>query len=586
MTDALDGRYLRGRTRTALEQGEPMVLSMVEPDYRALFEAAPGLFLVLQPDLTIIAVSDAYLRATMTRREEILGHGLFEVFPDNPDDPDADGVSNLRASLDRVRTGLVSDTMAVQKYDIRRPASEGGGFEVRYWSPVNSPVVDDAGRLRYIIHRVEDVTEFVRLRSEQERQTDELRSRAEASEAEVFVRAQEVAAINRELQRANTDVRRLNEELKSASEAKSAFLSRMSHELRTPLNAVIGFAQLLQLEALSQEQQEYVQHVRRAGEHLLDLINEVLDIARIESGTLPISLEAVDVADLIADVLSLVRPIADRRRIVLEDGHSACNVFVLADRQRLKQVLINLTSNALKYNRDGGRVSVACRADGSRLIVHVTDTGPGMTDAQLARLFIPFERLGAETTETEGTGMGLALSKGLLEAMGGSIAVRSTPGVGSTFSIDVGLVDRPAVAVAASPMDEATPTFRSAPDRVVLYIEDNAASLRLVEGILSRRPGIGLLTASLGQVGLGLARERRPDLILMDLHLPDLPGFEILQRLRADPVTRGIPVVVLSADATSRQVERLIEAGVTAYLTKPIEVTRLLEVVDERLGAA
>jgi signal transduction histidine kinase/CheY-like chemotaxis protein len=559
---------------------------MIEPDYRTLFEAAPGLFLVLEPDLRIVAVSDAYLRATMTTREDILGRGLFEVFPDNPDDPHADGVSNLRTSLDRVRSELVSDTMAVQKYDIRRPASEGGGYEERFWSPVNSPVLDGQGTLRYIIHRVEDVTEFVRQRGEHERISDELRSRAEASETEVFVRAQEVAAINRRLHQANTDIARLNEDLQAASEAKSAFLSRMSHELRTPLNAVLGFAQLLELEPLTTEQQDYVHDIRRAGEHLLDLINEVLDIARIESGNLGISLEPVEVAELVHDVLALVRPIADRRAITLTDGDPTCGAFVQADKQRLKQVLINLLSNALKYNHDGGRVRVACSgAQDGILTISVSDTGPGMTRAQLDRLFIPFDRLGAETTETEGTGMGLALSKGLVEAMGGSITVESTPGVGSAFSVGMRVVEAPMASFEeTSPRVVARQAPAAPPTSVVLYIEDNVASLRLVERILARRPSVGLLTASMGQVGLGLARERQPDAILIDLHLPDLPGYEILQRLQADPATRNIPVAVLSADATKLQVERLMEAGASTYLTKPIDVSRLLDVVDAMLA--
>jgi signal transduction histidine kinase len=228
------------------------------PDFRSLFEAAPGSYLVLDPELVIVGVSDSYLRDTMTVREEILGRPLFEVFPDNPDDPQADGENNLRASLDRVRRDLVPDTMATQKYDIRRPAAEGGGFEVRYWSPVNSPVLGPGGDLAFIIHSVEDVTR-----------------RLEAERA----------------------LRDAKLEAERANEAKSEYLSRMSHELRTPLNAILGFAQLLELEELTDEQRENLHFILNAARHLRGLINEVLDIAAIEAGRLPLSLEPVPVAE-------------------------------------------------------------------------------------------------------------------------------------------------------------------------------------------------------------------------------------------------------------------------------------------------
>jgi signal transduction histidine kinase len=264
-------------------------------DFRSLFESAPGCYLVLDPELVIVAVSDAYLHATMTRREDILGRGLFEVFPDNPDDPDATGVGNLRASLDRVRHGRVSDTMAVQKYDIRRPEAEGGGFEIRYWSPLNTPVLRADGDLAYIIHRVEDVTEFVRL---QERGTEQQQRNARM-EAEILQRSKELQAANRQL--------------RAADAAKSEFLSRMSHELRTPLNAILGFGQLLQLDELSDQQHDSLDHILSGARHLLALINEVLDIAAIEAGGLQVSLEPVAAAEAVM----LMRPLADQHGIVL-----------------------------------------------------------------------------------------------------------------------------------------------------------------------------------------------------------------------------------------------------------------------------
>ena len=395
-------------------------------DFRFLFESAPGLYLVLDPELVIVAVSDAYLRATMTRREDILGRGLFEVFPDNPDDPDATGVGNLRASLDRVRRDRVPDAMAVQKYDIRRPASEGGGFEVRYWSPLNTPVLAPDGDLVHIIHRVEDVTEFVRL---EERGTEQ-RRRNDRMEAEIVQRSQELQDANRQLRAANA--------------AKSEFLSRMSHELRTPLNAVLGFGQLLEMDELTAEQRDGVVQILKAGKHLLELINEVLDLARIESGRLSLSPEPMAVRDLIDEAVGLIGPLADAAQI---DLHLEVeDATVRADRQRLKQVLLNLLSNAVKYNRAGGAVWISGHpVAGERACITVADTGPGIAAARLERLFEPFERLGAEETTVEGSGLGLSLTKLLVEAMGGTIEVESEPDRGSTFRVELPLAEGQAV---------------------------------------------------------------------------------------------------------------------------------------------
>jgi PAS domain S-box-containing protein len=553
------------------------VADPAEPDFRALFESAPGLYLVLDPDFRIVGVSDAYAAATMTRREEILGRGIFDVFPDNPDDPSATGESNLRASLERVRQRRVPDTMAVQKYDIRRPDEEGGGFEVRYWSPFNSPVLDDRGQLQYIIHRVEDVTEFVRLKqrgSEQEAVATELRERAEKMEAEIL--------------RRSVELQEMNKELRAANEAKNQFLSRMSHELRTPLSAVLGFSELLGLADLDGEKREWSSMIHKAGEHLLELVDEVLDISRLESGDLSISLEAVTLEPLLEETLELVRPLADSRNVVIHPVKLvAGSGYVFADKQRVKQVLINLLANAIKYNREGGEVRIAAEPLASdRLRISVEDTGHGIEEAALERLFVPFERLDAATTGVEGTGLGLALSRTLVEAMGGSLGVESTPGSGSTFWIELGRGEPAAVTDVG---EEAHPILAErsyASEKSLLYIEDTVANIRLIEEILHSRPSVRLLPAMMGQLGLELAREHQPDLILLDLHLPDVGGDKILEQLRADERTRDIPVVMLSADATKRSAGPLLEAGARAYLTKPIGVRDLLEVVDEYMGDA
>jgi signal transduction histidine kinase/ActR/RegA family two-component response regulator len=534
---------------------------IASPDFQALFESAPGLYLVLDPELRIVAVSDAYLQATMTRREDIVGRGIFDVFPDNPDDPEATGVSNLSASLDRVRSDCVADTMAVQKYDIRRPEEEGGGFEERHWSPKNIPVLDDRRQLAYIIHRVEDVTDFVRLEK-----------RRTAQEEEIVRRSQELQEVNKKLQ--------------AAALAKNEFLSRMSHELRTPLAAIMGFSELLTLSDLDEKRKEWASTSLRAGKHLLRLVDEVLDLSRIEAGQLSISLEPVPLAPLLAEAIELMGPLASDRAVTVHPPEIRGGAgYALADNQRLKQVMINLISNAIKYNREGGEVHVSVEQAGSdRMRLSVSDTGNGMDGEALAKLFTPFERLNAGS-DVQGTGLGLALSRSLVEAMGGTIDVDSAPGVGSTFSVELERGEPTAVRDIPDGGRALVAERTYDGERSLLYIEDTLANIRLVEEILSSRPSVRVLPAGMGQLGLELARDHQPDLILLDLHLPDLGGEEVLARLREDDRTRDIPVVILSADATERAPEPLLEAGARDYLTKPIGVRELLEAVDTYMAS-
>jgi PAS domain S-box-containing protein len=378
-------------------------------------------------------------------------------------------------------------------------------------------------------------------------------------------------------------------EAERANLAKSEFLSRMSHDLRTPLNAILGFAQVLELEPLEPEHLDNVRQILSGGRHLLDLINEVLDITRIESGHLSLSTEPVPVADVVEQTVRLIKPLAAQRGITIDAPPIAHDDAVLSDRQRLTQILINLLSNAVKYNRIGGRVTIAFtpgsreRRQPSRLTV--SDTGAGITPENLKLLFQPFERLGAEQTATEGTGLGLALSRALAQAMGGRLGVDSVIDQGSAFWIELPAADALSTAV-VEPAPAATPATRAiATSGTVLYVEDNMANVRLIERILGRRPGVELVHAPQGSVALALVRERRPDAILLDLHLPDMPGDEVLRHLWADPDTRTIPAVVVTADATPGIARRLQASGATACLTKPLDVGDVLRVLDELLAA-
>jgi signal transduction histidine kinase/CheY-like chemotaxis protein len=376
---------------------------------------------------------------------------------------------------------------------------------------------------------------------------------------------------------------RAEEAAAAANRAKSDFLSRMSHELRTPLNGIIGFAQVLDMELHPPEQRESVDHILKGGRHLLSLINEVLDIARIESGKVTISLEPVLVSDVVRAALDMIRPQAIPRRVQVIETMSA-HEYVTADRQRLQQVVLNLLSNAVKYNREGGVVRVACEGGvAGRLRLIVADTGPGIAAEMMSRLFTPFDRLGAEQTTIEGTGLGLALSHHLVAAMGGTLSATSTVGQGTTFTVELRRAEVLPVESGSPGRVDAHVADPAGTRGTVLYIEDNVANLRLLERIMTRRPGVKLLSAMQGTRGIELARDHRPDLILLDLHLPDLPGSDVLARLAADPRTEAIPVVILSADATPGQIRRLLEQGAREYLTKPLDVKQMLALVDNTL---
>ncbi len=388
-------------------------------------------------------------------------------------------------------------------------------------------------------------------------------------------------AVHRQLQAAKEDAERANL-------AKSEFLSRMSHELRTPLNAILGFGQLLGLGA-TREQSAHVREIVAAGRHLLTLIDEVLDLARVESGHLSVSPEPVALMPLLLECLKLVRPQADARGVRLLDPPGQCAVHVRADRTRLKQVLLNLLSNAVKYNRPLGSVSLACVHEpgegGGHVGIRVSDTGPGLTAGQCARLFVPFERLDAEARQIQGTGIGLALTKRLVELMGGTVGVESTPGVGTTFWVRLAVASAHAGDLPAEALPPPAAGADGTAQREVLCIEDNPANLRLIEGIFATRRDIRLLTAIAPGLGLELARVHRPALILLDIGLPDMDGFAVLECLRQSEVTRAIPVVAVSANAMPRDLERAKAAGFDGYLTKPLDIAQLLRVVDAMLGA-
>ncbi|ATU95494.1 histidine kinase [Phyllobacterium zundukense] len=372
-------------------------------------------------------------------------------------------------------------------------------------------------------------------------------------------------------------------EAERANEAKSAFLSRLSHEFRTPLNSILGFAQILEMDIDDPETQASLAQILTAGRHLLSLIDEILDIARIEAGRMELYTETLHASEVIREAVDLARPLAKPRGVSITVAvNDIEEVAVMVDRRRFLQVLLNLLSNAIKFNREQGELRVSARlAVNDILAIDISDTGSGIPDNKKNRLFQPFERLGTDSNATSGTGLGLALSRHLVEAMSGSLDLSSTSTEGSTFTVLVpvaahlgGLLPK----VIAEKVDVSMPRGGL---NTVLCIEDNPASLSLIENALARHSDAKVIPAMLGSLGLTLARQHRPDLILLDIDLPDISGLDVLKNLKADAQTRDIPVIVISADATEVARRRALREGAAHFLTKPLDIKRFLQVLDE-----
>jgi len=529
-TSAAEGLVFNTRDITERKQAED-ALRWSEQHFRRLIENGQDNIVIIAPDGVMTYQSPSVTRILGYTPEELVGRSAWELV--HPDD-----VAVVLRELEN--TFATPGVIGHAEYRYRH--KDGSWRYLEAFGQTLSTDSPDEG----VVANIRDVTE-----------------RRLAEEA----------------------LRRATLEAERANRAKSEFLSRMSHELRTPMNSILGFSQLLSRGTLAADQRRGVQHILTAGRHLLRLINEVLDIARIESGRQQLSLEPVRLSLVVQEAVALARPLAAQRCITLDDGElPEGEPFVTADRQRLSQVLLNLLSNAVKYNREGGSVRLHCEIlPDERVKVRVTDTGKGVDPAQHDQLFVPFARLGAEHTEVEGTGLGLALSQRLVEAMGGSLVLEESSDEGSTFALDLRLARDP-----VERLEGRSPAPLSVGSKIrspvtLLYVEDNLANLSLVETILSERPGWKTIPALQGRMGTELAREHAPDLVLLDLHLPDVQGDEVLRRLRCDARTAGIPVVMISADATPRTIDRLIAEGADAYLTKPLDVDEFLAAIDRLL---
>ena len=404
----------------------------------------------------------------------------------------------------------------------------------------------------------------------------------------ILIDISERKKLDEALQKTNFNLAQARVQADKASLAKSEFLSSMSHELRSPLNAILGFAQLMAAgsPAPTPSQQASLNQILKGGWYLLSLVNDILDLAQVESGHAALIMEPVPLSLLLSDCQSLIEPIALGAGIHIHFGEVDDRLAVFADATRLKQVLINLLTNAIKYNRPAGRVDVSCSMPTpERVRVLVRDRGEGLSAAQLTQLFQPFNRLGQENTPTKGTGIGLVVSRQLVNVMGGELGVESTEGVGSVFWFEferAWAVPTTPLQAPAAPAQPALLRPNLVP-RSVLYVEDNPANMTLIEQILADRCGLSLLGAKDAIEGVDMARCHVPDVIVMDINLPGINGFEALKMLQADPITARIPVMALSANAMTHDVEKGMAAGFYAYLTKPIRVNEFLMALNEGL---
>ena len=550
---AIIGYLLIGTDNTARKQveAEQKVLDQRLRDQqfytRSLIESNIDAIMTTDPRGIITDVNKQMEALTGCTRDELIGAPFKNFFTD-PDWADA----AIRRVLSE---GKVTD------YELTARARDGKETVVSY----NATTFHDRERkLQGVFAAARDVTDRKRFESTQ--------------------------------QKNNVELERVSAAAEKANFAKSDFLSSMSHELRSPLNAILGFAQLINSDSPSPtaSQTASIAQILKAGWYLLALINEILDLAQIESGKLSLSLEPTSLAEILLECQSMIEPQALKRGIKMSFPQSGSRYFVQADRTRLKQVLINLLSNAIKYNQSNGTVIVDCSLVApdhdtpERVHVSVRDVGQGLPADKLLQLFQPFNRLGQERSMEEGTGIGLVMSKRLVELMGGAIGVESTVGFGSVFWFDLNSTTAPlAGVVTVQPAAIAQAQLQhGVPLRTLLYVEDNPANLKLVEKLIARRPDICLLTAMDGNLGIRLARANLPDVILMDINLPGISGVEALKILREDPATAHIPVVAISANAMPRDIEKGLQAGFYRYLTKPIVLNDLMKTLESALDSS
>lgn len=546
-----------------------------EPDYRVLFEAMPGLYLVLAKDLRVVAASDAYLAATMTRREEILGKPMWEIFPDNPDDPSVEGSKHVRESQQRVLATRRTDTMAVQKYDIPRP---DGSYDVRYWSPMHVPILDDAGEIAYVIHRVEDVTEFINLKQQAAEARAGVRDDIMRLESDIFLRAQEVSEANRKLR----EVDRL----------RTNFFANISHELRTPLALILGpVDRLLETLAPGVPLRRDLEIVKRNAEFLLKQVNDLLDIAKLESDSLEVHYSRVDAAQVVRMLAANFDSLAEHRRITLKLTAPE-TLLADVDDEKFQRVLLNLFSNAFKFTPALGGIDIVLALDGNDMVIRISDSGPGIPEQSRNAVFERFQQLEGTSGTYGGTGLGLSIVREFVALHHGSVWIEDSRLGGACFvirqpihapegaSVSHRLIEAmrdPALVFLAELhdrlQDTTTETRRDSHGGLVLVVDDNADMRSHLLSILAPHHRIEM--AVNGRDGLERIAELLPDLVISDVMMPIMNGDEMARRMLEDPRTRDIPLLMLTAKMDDALKVTLLREGVRDYLSKPFSADEL-----------
>lgn len=561
-------------------------IKLTNSELLRIIHAIPDLYLILNTEFKIVDASDAYLKATMVRRKDILGRLIFDVFPDNPEDLNATGARNLRSSLENVVHNKTTDTMAVQKYDVRLPEDKGGAYHLRYWSPINSPVFNENNEVEYIIHRVEDVTDFIHLEeqgSEQQKLNEHLKSRAGQMEREIYHRAQEI-------QDANKKLRAAMELAEQANHAKSAFLATMSHEIRTPLNGVLGMTSLLEGTILNAEQREFVANIQLSGEALVALINDILDFSKIESGHFELDYVDFNLRQVIEDAVEIVAYKAHVKNLAIGAlVESDVPAWVNSDSARLTQILINLISNAIKFT-DKGEIELYVSKKKEEftseipsqyctLHVEVKDTGIGITPQIMETLFKAFSQGDPSVSRKYGgTGLGLAISKRLVEYLGGKIGVYSIPGEGSTFWFTIKVKE--VKAHTPRMKDYYLPQLKG---MHVLAVDDNAINRTIIQAQTSSWGMLCDLAVdgfdALDKLKKAVNSSNPYQLVFVDYNMPEMDGIELAQNILNDATIAFIPLLMLTSLGLPVQREKLDGFNIFGCLTKPVRQSKLYNAI-------
>jgi len=542
-------------------------------NFCTLFEGAPDCYLVLDRNLNIVAVTDAYAGATMTKRSEILGKGMFEIFPDNPDDPAAEGVRNLHASLLQVLKTNTADAMPVQKYDIRKPESEGGGFDARYWSPVNTPISDQNGNIQYIIHKVQDVTEFVRLKQqgvEQSRLNETLRERAVRMEAEIFSRANEVATSSAKLKAANEELEQLYANTLELDQLKSQFFANVSHELRTPLTLIMApLEQLIRLPigtSISETIHKQLEMMLRNARILYRHVSDLLDAAKLEAGRMPVAHSRFNLAKLVRTTAAQFDSLASDRSLSFT-VETPDILDIEADAEKTQRILINLLSNAFKFTPGGGFVTLRLNTNNKSAFIEVADSGSGVPEDMRQVVFERFRQLeGSAQRRFGGTGLGLAIVKEFAELHEGSVRIDDASQGGALFIVtlpltapagaeinDIDQAPNPIIVQATAdelpkPVQtypQSQPSIVSGNKPLILVIEDNIEMNQFISETLN--PNYQVINAYNGQEGVDLAKKYNPDLVICDVMMPIMSGDQVVAALRQRPEFVDMPILMLTA---------------------------------------